>query len=77
MPRILSTQPANLAAYGQAGLMFFRSSSSRLYTELRVAQNLNPMEMQDYSYDYETSTEDTNVIKYRPIEFGINVGLGW
>jgi hypothetical protein len=35
------------------------------------------MEMQDYSYDYETSTEDTNVIKYRPIEFGINVGLGW
>src|SRR5690606_15838981 len=49
MPRVLSASPANLAVYGQAGFMFFRTSSSRLYAELRVAQNVTPMETWEYS----------------------------
>lgn len=77
MPRVLSTQPANLAAYGQAGLMFFRTSSSRLYTELRVAQNVTPMEILEYSYDYEADVDHVTTTRFWPIEFGVNVGLGW
>lgn len=76
MPRILSTQPANLAAYGQAGVMFFRTSSSRLYAEIRVAQNLTEMEISSYDYDAEGNYSGETVHLW-PIEFGLNVGLGW
>jgi hypothetical protein len=76
MPRILSMQPASLAVYSQAGLMFFRTSSSRLYTELRVAQNLTPMEIVDYTYN-SAGDEGISRTRFWPIEFGLNVGLGW
>ena len=43
LPRLASSTIINLAPYVQAGLMFFRESSSRLYADLRVAQNVLPV----------------------------------
>jgi hypothetical protein len=57
--------------------MFFRTSSSRLYAELRVAQNVTAMETWEYAYDEVNDNDITQVIEYRPIEFGVNIGLGW
>lgn len=43
MPRLMGDSIANLAPYLQGGVMFFRESSTRLYTDFRVAQNLVPV----------------------------------
>jgi hypothetical protein len=52
------------AVYGQAGLMFFRQSHTRLYTEVRVVQNVIPFE----------NKRGQDVF---PTELGLNVGIGW
>ncbi|HTM45048.1 MAG TPA: hypothetical protein VL137_08850, partial [Polyangiaceae bacterium] len=52
MPRLLAGDPsgANLALYAQAGAMFFRESSSRLYADFRVAQNVTPWSRESFIY---------------------------
>lgn len=87
-PRILGGRHVdvapNLAVFGQAGLMFFRTSSSRLYADLRISQNLTPWSnTPDYVYSYDpvtrTQLEPTQPAKTTtyPTEFGLAVGVGW
>ena len=58
-----------LAVYAQGGAMFFRSSSTRLYTDFRVAQNLLPFQSRSWS--------STVVREYFPTELTLSVGIGW
>lgn len=78
MPRLMSTNVTNFAAYGQLGAMFMRESSSRIYTDVRIAQNLLPVGFSDYStYDSETGSfveEDKDLY---PTELTLHVGIGW
>lgn len=79
MPRLMSQQLTNLAPYGQAGLMFFRESSTRLYVDLRVAQNVLPVGFRDGGgYDATTNgyTPSTTLNLY-PTELTLHVGIGW
>lgn len=82
MPRLIGGEhvdiAANLAAYGQLGVMFFRQSSSRLYLDLRVAQNLTPWRgtTTTYSNTYPYETEQTLGARY-PTELMVEVGVGW
>ncbi len=69
----------NIAPFLQLGLMFMRESSSRLYTEVRVSQNVLPMEAgYDYcrGYDCTEQNEDSGDTVY-PTEIGIALGVGW
>ncbi|MDX2054840.1 MAG: hypothetical protein SFV15_20725 [Polyangiaceae bacterium] len=76
--------PVALALYGQAGLMFFRQSSSRLYVDFRLAQNvLAWRDDQDYYYP-ELPDPVTGLSPSRPkpkanypTEFALEVGVGW
>jgi|GEM_PF-1045610 len=77
MPRILSSATANLAVFGQAGLMLFRQSSSRLYVDFRVAQNLTKMEVPDYSSTDADGYYDYDEKRILPTEFELSVGVGW
>jgi hypothetical protein len=61
--------PVNIAPYASAGIMFPRESSTRVYAELRVAQNVTPMTVSN-SVTYAQS-------QAYPTEFGLNVGIGW
>jgi hypothetical protein len=89
LPRILfkrtgrrpSNSGANLALFGQTGLMFFRESSTRLYVDLRLAQNVIPWPTPntddcDDGY-YSSDCEDMDTTKYYPLEVGLAVGIGW
>ena len=68
------------AFYVQAGYMFMRTSSTRLYAELRVAQNAMPVRMgRDYEQYPPVSgaavrSEPTTVY---PTELGLQIGIGW
>lgn len=74
MPRLMSQQITNLAPYGQAGLMFFRESSTRMYVDLRVAQNVLPVGFsQSGRYGSTTSTSQD----LYPTELTLHVGVGW
>lgn len=78
VPRIYFTSSAGgfgAAAYGQAGLMFMRESSSRIYAELRVTQAVTPFE-NDATYDYVTGTYSRGG-QYFPTEVGLQIGIGW
>ncbi len=77
VPRLYFTSDGggvNAGAYGQLGFMFMRESSSRLYAELRVIQALTPIE-EELDYDYLTGNSVTRSIY--PIEFAMQVGIGW
>lgn len=77
-PRLLFTSSdggMRAAVYGQAGLMFMRFSSTRLYTELRVTQNLMGTSVYKEFNDGFLSGGET-VTTY-PTEVGANVGIGW
>jgi hypothetical protein len=64
-PRIVfSSSPIALAPYVQVGVMLWRQSSTRLYAELRVAQNVLPV------------SPDGRQAVY-PTELGLGVGIGW
>ena len=89
LPRILfkrtgryrSNSGANLALFGQTGLMFFRESSTRLYVDLRLAQNVIPWPTPDAedcsdSY-YGGDCDDIDTTKLYPLEVGLAVGIGW
>lgn len=79
-PRILMSgvEGAGLTAWGQVGLMFMRQSSSRFYTELRIGQNLLPMETEWYErYDSEGGWTEREPSTVYPTEFALAVGVGW
>lgn len=84
MPRILVVPGgdggANVALYGQFGAMFARSSSSRFYTDLRVAQNVTQVPL---SLEIE-GTEDPvfgeplyDIVNKYPTEVILEFGIGW
>jgi hypothetical protein len=79
-PRIFmgAYQGAGMAAYAHAGLMFMRESSTRLYVELQVDQNLTATTPRYPSY-YDSSAGQSNPRLYsvRPTEFSLAVGLGF
>ena len=65
LPRLLiasDSSGANMAFYGQFGLMFARESTTRLYTDVRVAQNVVPVQKRPNRY---------------PTEIGVELGIGW
>ncbi|MBD3320766.1 MAG: hypothetical protein GF350_06700 [Chitinivibrionales bacterium] len=71
-----------IAPYLQAGVMFMRISSMRIYTDIRIAQNALPLVYTetvgeydpDYGYnDYEEKTSG----KIYPTEISLQVGIGW
>lgn len=76
LPRLAGRGITNLAAYVQGGMMFFRESSSRLYADLRVAQNLLPLGFEG-EYDPVTSDYTNDDLKLYPTEFTLSVGLGF
>lgn len=67
---------ARCAFYGQAGVMFMRESSTRLYAEIRVSQNVLPYSEREYdAYSgLSSSSSDRN---YYPTEFALQLGVGW
>lgn len=73
LPRLVGGDVTNFAFYGQAGLMLFRESSSRLYTDFRVAQNLLPVGFSGEWIDG-VQSEDR---KLYPTELTFSVGIGW
>lgn len=62
---LFSGLSVGLAPYAQLGLMLFRQSSTRLYAELRVAQNVLPVRA---SYSAQESY---------PTELGVGLGVGF
>jgi hypothetical protein len=74
MPRLLlsgaiNDSPLNLAPYGQFGVMFDRASSTRLYADLRVAQNIIPVRLNNGAGGVLRSAY--------PTELTAAVGIGW
>src|SRR5262249_51768242 len=55
---------ATAAVYGQIGLMLPRDSSTRFYTDVRVAQYILPTQVNN----------DTN---RHPTDISLNIGIGW
>ena len=60
------------AVYGQFGVTFTRDSRFRIYSELRVSQNL--IGLPEYS---ESLPPPARAGTYYPTEFAIQVGVGW
>lgn len=85
LPRILIAAGgrggANVALYGQFGAMFARSSSSRFYTDLRVAQNVTRVPMSvDTGVPDPNSFSSENIYREEtayPTELILEFGIGW
>lgn len=79
MPRLMGDSIANLAPYLQGGVMFFRESSTRLYADFRVAQNLIPVGFDaSTTYDNGTGTYVTSPRKsLYPTELTFSLGMGF
>jgi len=79
MPRLMSSSVTNLAPYAQGGLMFFRESSTRMYLDLRLAQNVLPVGFGGSSqYDSTTGNyKTTEEQRLYPTELTLHVGVGW
>jgi hypothetical protein len=68
-----SSTGARCSVYGQLGINFTRDSRSRIYSELRVSQNVIGFENQvTNSADVTVSTGT-----FYPTEFALQVGIGW
>ena len=72
---------ANLAPYVQGGVMFFRDSKTRFYTDFRLAQNVLPIV---FGYDaiYTSTAGDVSYAvpatkKLYPTELTFSVGMGF
>jgi len=79
-PRLLfgDYSGAGLTVGGQAGLMFMRQSSTRIYIEARLDQNVLPLSGRDYdSYDPLTGDYDNGNDDVFPTELSFAVGIGW
>jgi hypothetical protein len=76
LPRFIITDHdagTQLSVYGQAGVMFMRSSSTRLYLDARVAQSVTPVR-----FETQTPTSDPySSTSVHPLEVGLEVGIGW
>lgn len=69
-----------VAPYLQGGVMLMRSSSSRLYVDLRVSQNIMAFDKRDTGYYDDVSGEyvdDPNDDVVYPTEIGLFFGVGW
>lgn len=75
MPRLMSKDVTNLAAYGQGGVMFFRDVATRLYTDLRIAQNLLPVGFSTCPGAPTYGPCSTG--RLYPTEISLNIGLGF
>lgn len=74
MPRLifsggLNDSPLNLAPYAQFGVMLDRSTSTRLYADLRVAQSVIPIRL--------ASSASGSIRTAFPTELTAAVGVGW
>jgi hypothetical protein len=85
IPRLFFSSDAGgvaAAVYGQVGLMFMRTSSTRLYIELRVAQNAMPIKFKTSTKlpvaptNSSGSVYTSEISKY-PTELALQVGIGW
>lgn len=65
------------AAYGQFGLMFMRFSSTRLYTEVRLSQNLIPINVETGATNGDGFFNSGPEASVRPLEAGLQLGIGW
>ncbi len=74
IPRLIAPSGANLAGYAQLGVMFMRSSSTRLYVDGRIAQNLTPINFTLSGPDTSDGNEGGAV---QPTELSVQVGIGW
>ncbi len=83
IPRLMGgsgdDSPVKMAAYGQVGLMFARESSTRLYVDLRVTQNLMAYHTGSsvYVYNQYGYVQVSEKKSYYPTEIGIELGIGW
>jgi hypothetical protein len=67
-PRLnFSATPVNFAPYTQLGFMFPRDSSTRLYADLRIAQNIIPMQ-----FGFGSGASQT-----RPTEASLQLGMAF
>lgn len=73
MPRLMGDSLANVAPYVQGGVMFFRESSTRFYTDFRVAQNVVPVGFD--THDAYGGTVTTK--RLYPTEFTFSIGMGF
>ncbi len=77
-PRILFEPGAVvIVPYVNFGVMFFRHSSMRIFTNIRIAQNAFSLPFEGYVYDEETWDDYYYEFNARPFEIGLEVGLGW
>jgi hypothetical protein len=77
VPRFMFTDAdagAQFAGYAQAGVMFLRSSSTRLYADARFTQSVTELRFEDTSY---SGVDDEPTATARPFEAGLQVGIGW
>jgi hypothetical protein len=77
-PRIYMSdyEGPGLAIDGQLGVMFMRESSTRLYAELQVAQNL--ISVKDNAYDsFASNGSPAHLQPVLPTEFTLAVGVGF
>jgi hypothetical protein len=65
---------AGLTLGGQAGVMFMRQASTRIYVEARVDQNVLPLSA---NYDYDIESGDLDADDVYPTEVSVAVGIGW
>ncbi len=74
-PRIQAAADSAIgfAPYANLGLMFFRQSSSRLFVDLQIAQNLLEVDTNFEGFDEEERSDDGHF----PTEIGILLGIGW
>ena len=63
-PAVSANDIATASLYGQLGMMLPREASTRFYTDLRVAQYVTPINL-DNGWD-----------RY-PTELTLHVGIGW
>lgn len=70
---------ARVGLWGQLGVMFFRMSSTRLYVDARVTQNVVPYKKEEYPDDYWSSPSSSEPEKKSiyPTEFSFAIGIGW
>ena len=77
MPRLMSTNIANLAPYGQVGVMFFRESKTRLYADFRVAQNVLPVGVDSRVASTSDGFVEVVTKDVYPTELTLSVGMGF
>jgi hypothetical protein len=65
-----------VAPFASFGITFPRNSKTRIFTELRVAQNVMPIYTGTESWSYYNASYLPRTKSY-PTEIGLNIGIGW